>query len=69
MQFDQVEKVLPQNEIQYAACNFSNDDSHEEAKQMTETFASRERGTFLMAEPRDQSLMRKAKVREILKTF
>jgi hypothetical protein len=36
---------------------------------MVGSHASRERGTFLVMEPRDESLMRKAKVREILKTF
>lgn len=68
--FTEVGKYLPSkdHEIHYAACNISSDSSGE-APRKVESFASRERGTFLVMEPRDESLMRKAKVREILKTF
>jgi hypothetical protein len=62
--------ILPNkdHEIHYAACNISSDSGADPAHKH-ETFASRERGTFLVMEPRDESLMRKAKVRKILKTF
>lgn len=56
------------HEIHYAACNISSDSGGDKSNKRG-SFASRERGTFLVMEPRDESLMRKAKVREILKTF
>lgn len=59
---------MHRNDIHFAVCNISSE-SGGENQQKNETFASRERGTFMVMEPREESLMRKAKVREILKTF
>lgn len=53
------------HEIYYAACRFTDESAEEDVHRET----AGNNGTFLVMEPRDESLLRKAKVREILKTF